>query len=265
MTESDPSLSTSPGDRALVLGIQLFRVVGGVLLGFFLMGVFSSFSDLRLRDPISEIRFSSQMTDRIPMALLSLALLFAHPRFFRKRLESRILRALSFSPLLLAAVYALLIPLTMFSAANSFRRATYGLEQQVEEQLRGVRAVRDATLNLAPEQQQEMVDRYNRANPKKKPVDLPLFLQTLNDEVKAAENRLEQERRNVLSTQKRKLYSAQLEQSIKLAMGVTGFLILWRLFQWARPVGQKNLKKELAVSRLAARVTSSKGPEKEAV
>lgn len=249
----------TPGDRSVILGIQLFRVVGGVLLGFFLVGVFSSFLELRLRDPISEMRFSSQMTDRIPMALLGLALLFCHPRFFRKRFESRVLRILSAAPLLLAIACALLIPLTMFSVANSFRNATYGLEQQVEEQLRGVRAVRDSTLSLSPDQQQAMVERYNRANPRKSPVDLEGFLKTLNQEVRDSEARLEQERQKVLETQKRKLYTAQLVQSFKLLLGVVGFAVLWRLSRWARPDGQKNLRKELAGSRLAAKILNSQG------
>lgn len=256
MADLESGIQGRPGDRAVLMGVRLFRVVGSVLLGFFLIGVFSSLYDLRLRDPIAEMRFSNQMTDRIPMVLLGFALLFCHPRFFRKRFESRALRILSAFPLVLAIVYAVLIPLTTLSAANSFRNATYGLEQQVEEQLRGVRAVRDATLNLSPDQQQAMVDRYNRANPKKPPVNLAGFLKTLNDEVKASEARLEQERKNVLETQRKKLYTAQFTQSLKLLLGVAALFVLWRLIRWARPAGQKILKKELTISRLAAKASN---------
>lgn len=257
VAEPELGISKTAGERALVLGIQLFRVVGCVLLGFFLVGVFASFLELRLRDPASELRFSSQMADRVPMALLGLALLFCHPRFFRKRFESRVLRILSNLPLFLALGCALMIPITMFSVANSFRMATFGLEQQVEEQLRGVRAVRDATLNLPTDQQQVMADRYNRANPKKSPLDLSGFLKTLNQEVKDSEARLEQERRKVLETQKRKLYTAQLVQSLKLLMGMAGFLALWHLIRWARPAGQKTLRKEMGNNRLASRTLNS--------
>lgn len=263
MADLEASTQTNPGDRALVLGIRLFRLASGVLLGFFLIGTFSSFLDLRLRDPASEMRFSNQMTDRIPMVLLGFTLLFCHPRFFRRRFESRALRILSTAPIALALGYAVLIPLTMLSAANSFRNATYGLEQQVEQQVKEVRAVRDATLSLSPEQQQGMVDRYNRANPKKNPVDLDGFLQTLNHEVKASEARLEQERRNALETQQRKLYAAQFVQLVKLSLGVAAFLFLWRLIRWARPAGQKTLRKELASSRLALKILNSKEREQE--
>lgn len=259
MSDTESVTPTSSSERALVLGIQLFRVVGGVLLAFFLIGVLTSFFELRLRDPVSEMRFSGQMADRIPMVLLALALLFGHPRFLRKKFESKILWIVSGFPLGLAILYALLIPLTMFSAANSFRMATYGLEQQVEEQLRGVRAVRDATLNLPADQQQEMADRYNRANPKKTPADLPTFLKTLNEEVKSSETRLEQERRKVLGMQQRTLYASQFVQSIKLLVGAVAFLILWRLIHWARPAGQRTLRQELANSRLAAKFTPSQG------
>jgi len=249
MAVSESEIQVSPAERALVLGIRLFRFVGGLLLTFFLIECLSSLADLRLRNPASELRFASQMTDRIPLALLGLALLLCHPRFLRQKVEAAVLRALSTLSLLLAAGYILLIPLTMFAAANFFRNATYGLEQQVEEQVKKVRAVRDATLNLSPDQQQAMVDRYNRANPKKQPVDLPGFLKTLNDEVKASEARLEQERRKVIGTQQRNLYASQFVQSLKILLGATAFFFLWKLTGWARPAGQMALGTELGAGR----------------
>lgn len=232
-----------------MLGIRLFRFVGGLLLTFFLIECFSSLADLRLRNPASELRFASQMTDRIPLALLGLALLLCHPRFIRQKVEATALRLLSTLPLFLAIGYLLLIPLTMFAAANFFRNATYGLEQQVEEQVKKVRAVRDATLNLSPDQQQAMVDRYNLANPKKQPVDLPGFLKTLSDEVKASEAKLEQERRNVIGAQQKNLYVSQFVQSLKVLLGATAFFFLWKLTAWARPPGQATLRAEIGVSR----------------
>lgn len=249
MAASESEIQSSPAERALVLGIQLFRFVGGLLLVFFLIEAFSSLTDLRLRNPASELRFASQMTDRIPMALLALALLLCHPRFIRRKAESAALRILATLPLVLAVGYVLLIPLTMFAAANFFRNATFGLAQQVEEQVKKVRAVRDATLNLTPDQQQGMVDRYNRANPKKQPVDLAGFLKTLNDEVKASEARLEQERRSVIGTQQRNLYAAQFVQSLKILAGATAFFFIWKLTAWARPAGQLALGTELGASR----------------
>lgn len=249
MADPESGISNSPGDRALTLGIPLFRLVGGVLFGFFLIGNFSSLLDLRLRDPVSEMRFSGQVTDRIPMALLSFALLFCHPRFLRKRFESKALRILANVPLVLAISYALLIPLTMFSAANYFRNATFGLEQQVEGQLKKVRAVRDATMNLPSDQQQIMVDRYNQANPKKQAVDLTGFLKTLDDETKAAEVRLEQDRRNAIGVEQKSLYGTQFVQSLKIFLGAAAFIILWKLIGWARPAGQATLGAELGFGR----------------
>ena len=37
MAASESEIQSSPAERALVLGIQLFRVVGGLLLAFFLV------------------------------------------------------------------------------------------------------------------------------------------------------------------------------------------------------------------------------------
>ena len=94
-----------------------------------------------------------------------------------------------------------------------------------------------------------MVDRYNRANPKKQPVDLPGFLKTLDDEVRACEAKLEQERRSVIGTQQRNLYASQFVQSLKILAGSTALFFLWKLTGWARPPGQAALRAEIGVSR----------------
>ena len=249
MAVSESEIHAGPADRALVLGIRIFRVVGALLLAFYLLETFSSLSDLRLRNPVAELRFSSAMTDRIPLALLGLALLLCHPRFLRQKLEVLALRLASFLPLVLAVLYLLLIPLTMRSAENLFRNSSANLTAQAEEQVKKVRAVRDTTLNLNPEQQQAMVERYNQANAKKRPVDLASFLKTLNDEVKASEARLEQERRSVLGSQKRSLYSAQFLQGLKCLLGSVALVLLWKFTDWARPAGQSALGTELGAGR----------------
>ena len=249
MAVSESEIQSSPAERALVLGIRLFRLVGVILLAFFLVETFSSLLDLQLRNPASELRYSSQMADRIPLGLLGMALLLCHPRFLRRKPEAVALRVLSILPLIVAGCYLLLIPLTMIAAASYFRNVTANLGQQAEEQAKKIRAVRDATLSLAPEQQEAMVERYNQGNPKKPPLDLPGFLKTLQDEVKASESRLEQERRSVIGSQERNLYSAQFFQSLKILAGAVAFFLLWKMTGWARPLGQMALGSELGIGR----------------
>ena len=224
MSFTPTEVQTSPAERALVLGIRLYRLAGVLLLAFFLIETFGSLGDLRLRDPISELKFSSQMTDRIPLSFLGII----------------------FLPAVLAGFYLLLIPLAMNASANLFRNASYGLTNQVEEQVKKVRAVLNTTLSLTPEQQQGMVDRYNQANPKKQSVDLTGFLKTLRDEVKASEERLEAERKSVLQAQKKNLYSSQFLQALKCLLGSVCFFFLWKNVQWIRRSRQSTLGKELA-------------------
>lgn len=249
MVASESEMKLGPAERAVVLGIRLFRFVGGLLLLFFIVDTFFSIMDLRLRDPASELRFASQMSDRIPLALLGLALLFCHPRFLRTKPEAVVLRFLAATPLLLAVLYILLVPLTTLAAANYFRYTTYGLDQMIEEQVKKMRTVRDATLKLSPDQQQTMVDRYNQSNPQKNQVDLTGFLKTLNDEVKASEAQFEQQRRKTIEAQQKNLYASQGVLLLKLVAGVIAFFYLWSLTRWARPIGQLELGSELGVGR----------------
>ena len=104
MAVSESEIHSSPAERALVLGIQLFRVVGGLLFAFFLVECLSSLADLRLRNPTAELRFASQMTDRIPLGLLSFCLLLCHPRFLRAKPEALFLKILATLPIALTLV-----------------------------------------------------------------------------------------------------------------------------------------------------------------
>jgi len=249
MVAAESEMRSSPAERALVLGVRLFRYVGGLLLLFFMIESAFSLTALRLRNPASELQFASQMSDRIPLALLGLALLFCHPRFLRTKVEAVVLRFLSALPLLLAAIYVLLIPLTSLAAANYFRSTTFGLDQMVAEQLKRLHAVRDATLALSPEQQQTMVERYNQSNPRAPQVDVDAFLKTLQEEVKTSEGKLEQERRKGIQAQQKNLYISQGFLLLKLVAGSAAFFFLWTLARWARPIGQLELSSELGVRR----------------
>lgn len=249
MSLSESEIQMGPADRAVVLGIQLFRGLGILLLAFFVLGTLSSLTDLRLRNPATELRFASQMTDRIPLALLGMVLLLCHPRFLRFKVEAMALKGLTFLSLGLAAFYLLLIPVTMNAGAQIFRNNSYQLGERIKEQVERAKKVQEATLSLTPEQQEGMVARYNRGNPQKKPVTVKDFLSILNEEVKSQEAKLEQERRSLLNTQQRNLYTAQFIQSAQCFLGAVALVLVWWWTGWVRPAGQYAFREELGISR----------------
>jgi hypothetical protein len=226
----------------VVQGIQLFRGLGILLLAFFVLGTLSSLTDLRLKNPTTELRFASQMTDRIPLALLGMVLLLCHPRFLRFKAEALGLRFLTFFAVGLAAFYLLLIPVTMNAGAQLFRNNSFQLGERIKEQVERAKKVQEATLSLTPEQQEGMVARYNKGNPQKKPVTVKEFLKILDEEVKSQEAKLEQERRSLLNTQQRNLYTAQFIQSSQCFLGAAALVLLFLWTGWARPLGQYNLR-----------------------
>lgn len=242
------SSTNTPAERAVGAGIQILRIVGGLLVVFFILEGLAAFFALELRNPASELRFTSTMADRIPMGVLGLGLLFLHPRFIRIKAERLILLALAWMPLVLAVLYILLIPISMNAAARLFRLSSYNLTQQAEEQVAKVRMVLENTLRLSEADQETMVKRYNAANPKKDPVELPAFLQNLRDEVQSQELKLNQERQAVQNQQKKSLYGSQLGQFFRCLIGAAAFLMLWKATAWARTDGQKRLGQSLASS-----------------
>ena len=249
MARSESEIQIGPAERAVVLGIQLFRGLGILLLAFFVLGAFSSLTDLRLRNPATELRFASQMTDRIPLALLGMVLLLCHPRFLRKKAEALGLRYLTFAALALGAFYLLMIPMTMNAGAQIFRNNSFQLGERIKEQVERAKKVQEATLSLTPEQQEGMVTRYNKGNPQKKPVTVKEFLAILNEEVKSQEAKLEQERRSLLNTQQRNLFTAQFIQSAQCFLGAVAFGMLFWWTGWARPVGQYALRESAGWQR----------------
>ena len=249
MSRAEADIEIGPAERAVVLGIQLFRGLGILLLAFFVLGAFSSLTDLRLRNPATELRFASQMTDRIPLALLGMVLLLCHPRFLRKKAEALGLRYLTFAALALGAFYLLMIPMTMNAGAQIFRNNSFQLGERIKEQVERAKKVQEATLSLTPEQQEGMVTRYNKGNPQKKPVTVKEFLAILNEEVKSQEAKLEQERRSLLNTQQRNLFTAQFIQSAQCFLGAVAFGMLFWWTGWARPVGQYALRESAGWQR----------------
>ena len=249
MARSESEIQMGPAERAVVLGIQLFRGLGILLLAFFVLASISSLTDLRLKNPTTELRFASQMTDRLPMVLLGMVLLLCHPRFLRMKAEALGLRFLTFAAIALAAFYLLLIPITMNAGAQLFRSNSFVLGERIKEQVERAKKVQEATLSLTPEQQAGMVDRYNKGNPQKKPVTVKEFLQILDEEVKSQEARLEQERRSLLNTQQRNLYTAQFIQSSQCFLGAAAFVLLFLWPGWARPIGQYALRESAGWQR----------------
>lgn len=227
-------------------GIQIFRIVGGALVTFFIIESLAALMNLQLRDPASELRFCAAMSDRIPLIILGLALFFLNPRYFRIKLERITLMILSWAPLYLAGFYLILIPISMNAAARLFRLSSYSLNAQMEEQLKRVKIVEETTLNLPEAEQQKMVIRYNTANAKKNPVDLATFMQNLKDEVKAQENRLNEERQAVMNRQKKILFGSQFGQLIRSIFGIAALVFLWKASDWARREGQKRLGHSLS-------------------
>ena len=249
MSLSESEIQMGPADRAVVLGIQLFRGLGILLLAFFVLGTLSSLTDLRLRNPATELRFASQMTDRIPLVLLGMVLLLCPPRLLRIKAEIVVLRGLTYFALGLAAFYLLLIPVTMNAGAQMFRNNSFQLGERIKEQVERAKKVQEATLSLTPEQQEGMVSRYNRGNPQKKPVSVKEFLRILDEEVKSQEAKLEQERRSLLNTQQRNLYTAQFIQSSQCFLGAVALILVWWWTGWVRPLGQYAFREELGVGR----------------
>lgn len=238
----------APAERSVMAGIQIFRIVGGLLVVFFCTETLAALLNLQLRDPSSELRFCASMADRIPLGLLGWALLFLHPRYFRIKAERLILMILAWLPLGLAGIYLILIPISMNAAARLFRISSYNLNAQMEEQLKRVKIVEETTLNLPESEQQKMVDRYNTANPKKTPVDLPAFLRNLKEEVAAQEQKLNEERQTVMNRQKKVLFGSQFGQLVRSIFGITAWVFLWKAIGWARRDGQKRLGQALAGS-----------------
>ena len=231
-------------DRFLLVSCRFFRVLGILLVVTFGLELASALAELKLRNPALEIRFTARMTEQIPVLLLGMTLLFCHPRRLRLKAEAWFLSWLSYGALVAMAAYLLTIPITMNAAIQIFRSNAFQVGERIKAQLERAKKVQEATLALTPEQQQGMVFRYNRANPKKKPIELAEFLQLLEEEIQMQKAKLEQERRSLLETQQRGLYVRQFFQTSKCLLGAVGFFLAWKYAAWARPAGQRRFRPE---------------------
>lgn len=231
-------------DRFLLLSSRLFRVLGIFLVATYGLELVSAMTELKLRNPASEIRFTSRMSDQIPVLLLGMTLLLCHPRRLSFKLEAWFLSWLGYGALVAMAAYLLAIPITTNAASQIFRTNAFQVGERIKMQLERAKKVQETTLALTPEQQQGMVLRYNRANPKKKPIDVTEFLQLLDEEIKIQEAKLDQERRSLLEAQQRGLYVRQFFQTSKCLLGAAGFFLVWKYAEWSRAYGQNRFRLE---------------------
>lgn len=222
-------------ERFLVLSRRIFRVAGICLVGIFLTKFLFSLLELRLRNPALEMRFISQMAEQAPWLILALALLFCHPRHFRKKLEAWFLLVLRYLAFVAMVGYVLAIPITMNAASQLFRNNAFQVGERIKTQLEKAKKVQETVFALSFRQQEEMVARYNRANPDKPAVDTARFLKLMADEISGQETKLEEERTTLLRTQKRRMYLSQFIVSCQCLLGALGLFLVYRYASWVHP------------------------------
>lgn len=120
----------------------LFRIAGYALLALSLFDIIDIFVPSRFTDPVWEFQTLRNLVERAPVPLLGLVLIFSGEK------NSRILKFLSWSCLVVGMLFILLLPLGVSASFRIYQQNNLQLTSQLSKQTAEIKQVQD-TLNQA--------------------------------------------------------------------------------------------------------------------
>lgn len=225
-------------NQSFLNSLPILHWLGYGLLVLSFLDFMESTIPIGFMDPFWEFQFLGQMVERVPVPLLGFVLVFFGRKQIRARWEEQLLQFLSWSTILLAVFFFLLVPLGVIDTIRIYRINQAQITAQVDQQL--------AQIQVAKEQLQQT----------KTTSELELFLGNFNSQgeaptigdnqsVEALKEQLyqaiENRERDMNSQAKDTLWeqnSNLLKSSVKWNLGalIAGalFVCLWNATPWAR-------------------------------
>jgi hypothetical protein len=122
-------------NTGLVRSLNLFHWVGYGFLLLTLFDLFEIFVPPRFMNPVWEFQMLGAMVERVPIPLIGLVLVFCGEPNLRARWERSILKFLSWTALLFAVWFLLLIPLGIANTVRIDRHSNEEIKNQVKQEI----------------------------------------------------------------------------------------------------------------------------------
>lgn len=219
--------------QSLVFYRVLFTA-GLSLLGLFFTDLITLLANLRLRDPASELALAGGFQDRLPVLLVSLALLLCGERRLTVKLEHFILLWSSRSCFLFMglAVLSLGVGINATERLRSFglNRLTLAAEARQKQEDKGIEMVEKAT----PEQLAMIMEKLNRGPFKEKPVTEEDVIPRLKEDTAAKRMAVAEAESAQRSSGVRAASLQIFRMVLTTGIAILGLWFLWKQSSWIR-------------------------------
>ncbi len=230
MTNSNPA---SPTDGAK--SIIRFRWIGYGLLLFALADVAEILIPPRFTDPGWELQTIGQLVERAPVPLIGMALVFYGEQLGRPKLESFLLRLLSWLSALLIVLSLAMVPLAVVNTFKVNRQAAQGIDNRAKQQFAQLDQIQQQINNSPPEALKDLAEQLMKAGVPEIKSDKP---EELKQEVARRVSTFKSGIDSQAKQEKRNRSRAVWESSVKWCIGAlissAVFFGIWKTSRWAR-------------------------------
>ena len=216
-----------------------FRWIGYGLLVFAFIDVLSILIPPQFTQPAWEFQVIGQLIERAPVPLIGMAMVFYGEQMGRLKLESLLIKLLSWATVLIALLFLLMVPLAITNTIRLNTQAGQAIDAQVQQQMAQVKQVQEQFDNASPEQLKAFAEQLQEQLPddQKDTID-PNNLETLRQQVETRAKTIEAQV-TVQATQEKTNRSRNLlKNSVKWSLGAiissVLFFAVWKTTRWAR-------------------------------
>ncbi|MCU0537214.1 MAG: HpsJ family protein [Hydrococcus sp. Prado102] len=225
-------------NTGLVRSLNLFHWVGYGFLLLTLFDLFEIFVPPRFMNPVWEFQMLGAMVERVPVPLIGLVLVFCGEPNLRARWERSILKFLSWTALLFAVWFLLLIPLGISNTIRIDRNSNAEMNAQVKQEITKFQQVKEQLEEAKTKEEVEKflfrLDRQVRLPTNANFQPLEAVKQQVLFSIETSEMRITTEAKN----EQRNRRLTLLKKSVKWNLGalVSGclFFLVWQNTRWAR-------------------------------
>jgi hypothetical protein len=215
--------------------LSIIRMVGYGLLLLSCIDLLYVLLPPELTNPVWEYQTMGDLAKLAPVPLLALMLVFYGETFSRKRIERPILRFLSWLTLVIAIVFFLLLPLTLFDSVRISRFNNEQITAQVDQQKLQIDATKKQLEKANPEQLQSLIPKPDeKGNLPDAPKNPEQAKQQILGNLQKAKDQADAQATQARSNLRLNLFKNTAKLIFQVLIAGSIFAYVWKCTQWAR-------------------------------
>jgi hypothetical protein len=209
------------GRFELTWSIRIARIMGYGLLALAFFDLIETFMSLELMNALSQFQTIGILVERVPVTLIGLVLVFFGGLEERNRLETLLLKCLSWLTLLVGILFILLIPLGIGNTVQINNILVAQVNTQYEQKISQAKGFEERVKQATPENILDIVKRQGGPVAGKNP-------QQIKDEILSKVDKSKADFKAQADASKSQQQRSWLRKSVKWNLGalISGFLFI---------------------------------------